>query len=247
MNTPGDNNGLLISRISDLYYLALERNKPVFSKFLNEQEISVCLNALKDFGISDYKFFGGYNGSQRAVLGFFAENEDFPITPVEFTYRRQDVLNHSQFLGTILSTGLERAVIGDIICQQGKTYVFVLSNHCDYIISRVDKVARVGVKSKKADLSGFTYSLKFKEVDYTVSSLRLDNIVAAITGLSREKTRVLILSGVVFKNQIQTDNVSAKVEAGDTFSIRKYGKFILSEIGTLTKKGRIKIRVKQFI
>ncbi len=247
MSISKNDDELLISRISDLYEQSAQWHKPAFTKFLNEQEISVCLAALKSFGITDYTLYGGYEGCQRAVLGFGAEPSDFPITAIEFTHRRQDRIRHPQMLGTILSTGLDRSVVGDIICRDGCTTVFVLSNQCDYIMSRVDKVAGIGVKSKKADLSCFEYTPEFKELYFTVASLRLDNLVAAVTGLSREKTASLIMSGAVFKNQVQMLNVSEKLQTGDTVSVRKYGKFILFGIGSLTKKGRIKISVKQFI
>lgn len=237
---------MLISRISDLYYLSAERNKPTFSNFLNENEVSVCIDALEDFGFDNFSFFGGYNNSQRKILGFSAHDKDFPISIIEFSYRKQDSVNHRQLLGAILSTGLKRSVIGDIICLEGKSYVFILSNQADYVMGQVQRVARVGVKSRLVKLSDFTYSPVFKISDYTVSSMRLDNIVAAITGLSREKTRGLILSGSVYKNQLENRNLSQSVDAGDVLSIRKYGKYTMQESGGLTKKGRIKIKIKQY-
>ena len=237
---------LLISRVSDLYYLALERQKPVFSQFLNENEISICLEAIKNFGFENYSFFGGYKGSQRQILGFSANEEDFPVSLIEFTYRKQDKPDHRQFLGTILSTGLKRSVVGDIICMEGRTYVFVLNNHADFLVNQISRVARVGVKSKVTDISDFQYIPAFVYHNYTVSSLRLDNIVSAVTGLSRDKTRTLILSGSVFKNHIEAKNVSANVDIDDVISIRKYGKFILQEVNGLSKKGRHKIIIKQY-
>ena len=65
----------------------MERNKPEFTSFLNESEISICIEALKDFGITDYCFFGGYENSQRKVLGFFAKEEEYPISIIEYKYR----------------------------------------------------------------------------------------------------------------------------------------------------------------
>lgn len=242
-----EKNDILISRISDLYYLACERNKPTFTHFLNEQEISVCIEGLKSFGITDYCFYGGYDNSQRKLLGFFAKKDDFPFSIIEFKYRKQDVLNHRQFLGTILSTGLKRSVVGDIICLEGVTYVFILSNQADYVLSQIDRVARVGVKSKVINFSDFNYTPKFSSKEYSVSSLRLDNIVAVITELSREKTRNLILGGNVFVNYLQQDNISGKINTKDVLSIRKYGKFILDDLCGQTKKGRYKIIIKQYI
>jgi RNA-binding protein YlmH len=247
MNSSDNQKDLLISRITDLYYLSQERNKPVFTQFLNEQEISICLQALEMFSFDEYSFFGGYNNSQRKILGFKAVNDDFPISIIEFTYRKADKLNHRQFLGTILSTGLKRSVVGDIVCLEGKTYVFILTSQAEYVLSQITRVARVGVKCKIIKLSDFDYKPKFVSKEYIVTSMRLDNIVAAITNLSREKTRALILSGQVFKNYLETDNLSAKVSCDDVISIRKYGKFIIENECGITKKGRLKLTIKQYI
>ena len=131
--------------------------------------------------------------------------------------------------------------------MEGKTYVFVLENQAEYILSQIDRIAKVGVKSKIVTLDNFDYTPIFKYYDYTVASLRLDAVVAAITGLSREKVRTLMLSGNVFKNYIEDTNISDKVSQDDIISIRKYGKFILDDINGLTKKGRQKIKIKQYI
>lgn len=247
MNIENTENEILISRISDLYYKCVERNTPSFTNFLNEREISVCLNSLKTFGMTEFSFFGGYNNSQRKILGFGAAEVDFPISVIEFKYRKQDKLNHRQFLGTILSTGLKREMIGDIICKEGVTYVFVISQNADYIMSQINRVARVGVKTKIIKLDDFSYTPEYKYTDYTVASLRLDAVVSAITGISREKTRTLILSKNVLVNHLEIDNLSAKLNISDVISIRKYGRYVLDEINGLTKKGRQKIKIKQYI
>ena len=117
----------------------------------------------------------------------------------------------------------------------------MLENQAEYILSQINRIAKVGVKSKIVTLDNFDYTPTFKYHDYTVASLRLDAVVAAITGLSREKVRTLMLSGNVFKNYIEDTNISDKVSQDDIISIRKYGKFILDDINGLTKKGRQKI------
>ena len=76
--------------------------------------------------------------------------------------------------------------------------------------------------------------------------MRLDVIVAAITNLSRQKVSEMILSGKVYCNYLQTQNVSNKVADNDIISIRGFGKYIIEEQIGLTKKGRIKLSIKHF-
>ena len=85
-----------------------------------------------------------------------------------------------------------------------------------------------------------------EEMSLTVSSLRFDNIVAAVSGLSRDKTAKLILSGETTLNFVTTQNVSCQVKEGDTFTVRGKGKFKLDKILGETKKGRRKILVIHF-
>ena len=42
------------------------------------------------------------------------------------------------------------------------------------------------------------------------------------------------------------NSASGKMEEGDVFSVRGFGKFRLKEIGGLTKKGRIRICVEKY-
>lgn len=58
------------------------------------------------------------------------------------------------------------------------------------------------------------------------------------------KAAALIESGRVQLNWRECTKPDRQVSAGDTVSARGFGKFELTEIGGLTKKGRIPITVK---
>ena len=76
--------------------------------------------------------------------------------------------------------------------------------------------------------------------------MRLDNIVAAITGFSREKTKSQILSGTVCLNYSETRNISQNVCQDDCITVRGKGKFIIKAVVGYTKKQRIKISIIHF-
>nr|MBP7220830.1 RNA-binding protein [Ruminococcus sp.] len=78
---------------------------------------------------------------------------------------------------------------------------------------------------------------------FIVSSLRLDNIVAAVCKLSREKTKTVIMSDSVCVNFEETKNVSFNLKENDVFTIRGKGKFVLKGILGTTGKGRMRISV----
>ena len=113
----------------------------------------------------------------------------------------------------------------------------------DYVKSQISKVGRVGVKVDEADLSKLPQGRGVEEKTFIVSSLRLDNIVAAVCKLSREKTKTVIMSDSVCVNFEETKNVSFNLKENDVFTIRGKGKFVLKGILGTTGKGRMRISV----
>ena len=87
----------------------------------------------------------------------------------------------------------------------------------------------------------------FQEIAGTVSSLRLDCVAALLIRESRETTARLIRSGLVTVNSAVEESVSFQLHAGDKISVRGYGKFQISEIGSPTKKDRLHITCQKYI
>ena len=242
-----DNDKLFYSKLDDAIYLCNVRQKPYFMSFMSERRQAVASEYLKTVCFDNYLFFGGYENSERKILGlFFDEVTEFPISAIEFNFRSCDKLSHRDFLGALMSLGIERETVGDILVEDGRCIVFVKSELKDYIVSQLFKIGNVGVRIIEANLNHLPEGRGYDEAFYTVSSLRLDNIISAVTGLSREKTKILILSGNVSYNFIPNQNVSLILKEKDSFVIRGKGKYIINGILGETRKGRIKISVIHF-
>ena len=80
-----------------------------------------------------------------------------------------------------------------------------------------------------------------------MSSLRLDAVASSGFRLARGKAAALIESGRVQLNWRECVKPDKLLEAGDVVSARGYGKFELSEVGGLTKKGRISIIILLYV
>lgn len=244
-----DKNELLYSKIDDAVSLCMKRHKPYYFSFLSEYEQVLAKQYLDSVAFESYLFFGGYENSERKVLGLFFDDinmSDFPISSIEFKYRKCDKLTHRDFLGALMSLGIERETVGDILVEAGRCVVFVKSEIKDYVVSQIFKIGNVGVKISDADIENLPKGLGQEELNLIVSSLRLDNVTAALAKLSREKTKSLILSGMVCVNYIQNQNISCMLKQDDVLTIRGKGKFVLSNVLGNTRKGRIKITVIHF-
>ena len=235
---------LLLSKTFDAIELSQKRRKPQFLPFLNEHESLYLKNHISEK--EDITFFGGYEDAVRVMLGAAAEKDEFPIMPLEFTYRREFSLKHKDFLGSLMGLGLERSSVGDILIEDGRAVVFVRTDISSFVLSQLNKIGRVGVKVKECGIDHLPKSNDFEMLVLTLSSLRLDAFVSAVTHLSREKAAALIRSDLVMVDHIIENSVSASLKEGNTVTIRKYGKFVLTEDLGFSKKGKVKIEVKHY-
>ena len=250
MYTSEQDDKLFLSQIDDAVYLCQQRQKPYFFSFMSERKRALAEKHLDSLRFSGRRFFGGYEGAERTVLGlwFYEEpsDSDFPGAALEITFRTADKLTHRDFLGALMSLGIERETVGDILVEDGRCVVFVKSEIWDYITSQLFKIGNAGVRIKEASPGSVPEGRGTEELTCVVASLRLDAVVAALTGLSREKTKSLILSGNVSHNHLPCDNVSKAVGKGDSLSIRGKGKYQIDGVLGKTKKHRIRLSILHF-
>ncbi len=236
---------LLLSKAQDTIDLSIKRNAPCFFGFLNESEVQLIKDSL--YLDDSCSFYGGHSDAQRMIFGCgYCEESDFPIVAVRFSYKKEYKLTHRDFLGALMSTGIERSTIGDILTGDGETIVFLKSEISSHILNEITKVGKVGVKLSVIDFADIVYTHDFDEIYLTVSSLRLDVLVSALCNLSRDNSQKLIKSELVAINHRITSNVSKQIAVGDVITIRKYGKFVFAEDNGFSKKGKHKITVKHF-
>ena len=81
----------------------------------------------------------------------------------------------------------------------------------------------------------------------TISSPRLDCVVAVLARLSRGAAAAMIQRDLVSLNHTVTRSLSAEVRESDVLSIRGYGKFRVDSIGPLTKKQRLRFCARKYI
>ena len=80
-----------------------------------------------------------------------------------------------------------------------------------------------------------------------MASPRLDCVVAAVAGLSRDKAASAIASGLVTLNYREELSSSRLLEEGAKLSIRGKGKFVIDRLGPNTKKGRLCIGGRKYV
>lgn len=240
---------IFIKKIQDVIRLSQKYHSPKFSDFLDEEQQV----GIQRQGITEGVLFGGYQDSERKIFGVFPDwqepcDEDFPVTALRITKKYTKDLSHRHYLGTILSLGIERTKIGDILPDEDGAIVFAVSDIAEFIKDNIRKIAGVGVEIDILDKNSIKIPEKrFELIDIVAASLRLDACLAALLKISRKDAKSLALSGNVSINHIEAKSEDAKLLEGDLLSVRGFGRAEIFDIGGKTRSDRIHITIKKYI
>ena len=258
----GAEDELLRAAVRDALRLCDRRNAPRFLGFLDGRQRAVVQAFLRTEKAENVRFWGGYPDAERVFLGVLPaymppeENEAsevaaaasaFPVTALGFRYRPQAKLTHRDFLGTLLSCGMKREKVGDILCGEGLAVAFLDSAIAGYVAGQLEKVGGEGVTllpDYDGELPGFG---GFQEIRDTVASPRLDAVVKVAAGISREEAARRIEAGEGVGDQPLCLSVSSLVREGDTLSLRGAGRFVVDELGPVSRKGRLFLTLRKYL
>jgi len=237
---------LLLSHAYDLYVKSEKVGRAFFTDFLSPLEAAEIEKA---FSHSCVTFFGGYDDAER-VIGAFgdADEGDFPVCAIEIITKNSSPLTHQSCLGTVLSLGLKRSGVGDIVIDKSRAVMFCLAPLADYISDGLTKIGGTGVKAKILDDADVSLPQRqYKEKSVSLSSMRLDCVVSAASGKSRTNASDYIKRSQVFVNYKPVTSQSHTICDGDVVTIRGEGKFLITTDNSLTRKGRIFVKILKYI
>lgn len=241
----------ILSRLTDLQSRCDRQNRPCFLGFLDDFQRKVCQNALRKSALA-YRFYGGYEDAERVFLGLSPWedsgllDEDFPIRQVEAVFRRQDKPGHRDFLGAVLALSLKREAVGDILVEEGKARIYLTAPAADVVLTQLVQVGRIGVVCCEPLSWSTATKRRFTEIEGSISSLRLDCVVAFLGDLSRSGASELIARGQVSIDGQPVGNGARIVELKEKISIRGTGKFIYDQQPGLSKKGKLRVRFLKY-
>ena len=244
---------LLLSRVWDKCEQCRTRNIPTATGFLSPQEQAAAQHLLNALGCREgYVLWGGYDGAERKRLLFLpewmAEPDGTEIAAVRAACRSGGDLTHRDFLGSLMALGLTREKIGDILVEKGGCQVLLDPSMTDFLLQNWDSAGREKLTVSPLPLEELTVpEAAVKEVRDTVSSLRLDNVLASAFSLSRGRAAEAVEKGAVQVNYTVCQKPDKPVSAGDVITCRGLGKCVLDAVGSPTKKGRLPVAIRRFI
>lgn len=244
---------LLCAKAEDLFSLCDKYCTARFSDFLDgAEQAAINESVVFPYGYN-VMFFGGFDDAEKKIMGVFPEWEtadtaSFPISCLKIEGGFSRKLTHRDYLGTLLSLGITRSKLGDIVVDDGFAYVFLHSDIADYVSDNLRKIGNQGVKVTAADnLGELKIERRCKTFGAVCASERLDAVVGAAANLSRSLSAGLIEGGKVKLNHREIYKTSEQIKEGDLLSIRGYGRFIVHSFDGETRKNRLHITLKQYI
>lgn len=247
-----DDDKMTVSRLIDVFSTSDSKNIIRNSQFLNGHQIVLAKKVAAGFSLS-YGFYGGYDEAERCILVcypdfLYPENEDIPIKIIKAETKNHSRLSHRDYMGAVLNLGIKREKIGDIVVCDDCAYIMCMDDIADYIMSQIEKIGNCGVRLSVSSFDNVSVPpKKFKEITSSCSSIRLDAVVAAGTGLSRTEASNLVTKGLVSVNWEVRDKNDFRPDEGDVISIHGHGRILFYQIGGNSKKGRTFITLRKYI
>jgi len=254
-----------LSHMLDCMETCARRNIPTATAFLTPREQAIARRILD---ASDYRrmtpafaFSGGYEGAERAVLVFvpdwltpedYLSGSDSPISALRASIPGQKIsgtsLTHRDYLGALMGAGLRRDTVGDLLVREDGCDILLLTGMLPYVRQNLFQAGRTALRMEEISPADILLpELHVKEVHDTVASLRADAIAGAAFSQPRSKAAAAISAGLVTVAHRVCTKPDAPVRSGDALTWRGFGKAVLSEVGGLSKKGRINVRIVRYL
>ena len=252
-----DEERYLMRHIEDLAHTAFSRDIARYSAFLSDREQDLARAALGRAGVQEsFRFEGGWLNAERRVFCIEPEYScgEAPICCVRLQCRAQAgaaLPAHKDYLGSLMGLELRREALGDIVLpenQPGTAYVFALEPAAQLICRELFQAGHTELTTELLTLNEVPQFPQAEREMHsaTVSSLRLDAVLAAMLHCSRGQASELIEAGRVEINHLPADKPHAQVYEGDVFTVRGKGRFNLTALPGKSRKDRSIIEFFQY-
>ncbi len=244
---------LELAKILDLVDLANRRKVISFSHFLSPLIVSLAEPILKRCGDISYSVEGGYPEAERNMLAIYPDYHlgilDFPMCRLRMDVKStsNQRITHRDYLGAILSLGISRDYLGDIVVLNDNSAIVVLSREIQpYVAMNLINIGRHLVfVEETSSIQGCATG--YEDILCSLSSLRLDVVVANAFGTSRRQAESLIRSESVKVQWRTLSKPGAVVGMNSYISCRHYGRIKLMEVLSVSKKNKMKVMIRKFI
>ncbi|MFC5602994.1 RNA-binding protein [Sporosarcina koreensis] len=223
---------------------------PKLTGFLDPRQIFILSSIVRSSGLQ----FGVHGAflepeRQRALIYpdyYEPEDEDFQVTVFGIRYPAKFMtLEHRDVLGSLMALGIDRSKFGDIRLEGDIAQFAAADEMKDYLTANLTSIGKSKVRVEELGASDelIVIAESWKEELHTISSLRLDSLVASLVNCPRQKAVALIQNDKVKVNHVVRDQQAFEVNESDILSIRGSGRFKIMSIEGRTRKDKIRLLI----
>lgn len=241
-----------IEQVSDWQREVEDRYAPKITDFLDPRQRFIVASIVGQANdLTVYKE-GVFEQAERkrvmiAPSYYVPEKDDYQVTIFSVNYPSKFVqLRHPDVLGALLSLGIERGKFGDIRVAENTVQFAIATEVADYVRANLSSIGKVKVHVEELGIKPLLcVEEQWIERSYTVSSMRLDVVLATVLNISRQKSQSLVAAGRVKVNWTLREQVAFELQEGDIISARGFGRFKVIMTEGRTKKDKIRLQVGQ--
>ena len=244
---------LLLARVWDKYEQTERRSIPSATVFLSPREQRLAQAMLNAAGIrTGYVFDGGCGEAERKILVFLPAWMEEPagdeLVFLRAAFHGEESLTHRDILGSLMGLGVTRERVGDILVSPHSADIVAAPSLRDFFLREWTQAGRVKLTVTEIGREELRLpQAQVKVIRDTVPSLRLDAVAAAAFSMSRGRAAELIATGKVNLDHVPCLKGDKPVAEGAVLTARGFGKAKLTQVGGLSKKGRVGITVERYL
>ncbi|MBP3255137.1 MAG: hypothetical protein J6M60_01400 [Clostridia bacterium] len=251
---------LILSKIIDKINFCAKRNTIQITDFYDLGKQNLIEKFLRIQRIDSYILYGAYENPERKVFVFYPDkfeeliksskisfDEYISIIRITLPNELKEQYNHQRYLGGLIKLGIKREKIGDILVDSEGADLIVQREIEKFLLTNLQELTRFQKsKIERIDLDKIKKVVEKKEIiKITVSSMRLDNIVAELAHCSRSKAEQIIEEERVFVNYENILKKTKEIKENDRITIRGKGRFEIKEVVGNTRSGRFVIEIEK--
>lgn len=235
-------------RVIDLCEIVSRTKSTECTDFYNPFEVKELTSLINTYDTISFSLIGNEDSESKAIL-IYPEYMD-EVNPADYVSlvkidKKDYDIAHKDVLGSLLSLGIKREKLGDIIINDEAIYFYIRNEILDYVLLNLEKIKSYGVELEVIDLATpIAREIDYEEKLITCASARLDLVLANVYNLSRSDAKNAIEAGLVKVNYKVTYKISEMLEVGDMVSMRRRGRFIVGDYLGLSKKDKLKLIIK---
>ena len=209
-----------------------------YTFFLNPKELQDVISHLKK---NTYEIVKPYKGSEKNII--YTKNPEIIL----FEIKTKANLRHQDILGSLFSLKISDNLFGDIIITNNHYYFYTFKNMETFFEQEFTQIGKNSIELEEKELDLLKdYEKEFEELEIITSSLRIDSVIAKVIHTNRDSIKDLIKDKKIIYNYELLKSGAKNLKIGDTFSIRKYGKYYFNNILMNTKKDNLIISIFKY-